>query len=52
MHLHKKSLSHGKWVTDIIDAVQALLRQAHPYMGWFESISLCETPVFTVPWGD
>ena len=52
MHLHKKSLSHGKWLTDIIDAAQALLRQAHPYMGWFESVSLGETPVFTVLWED
>ena len=49
----KQSLSDGKWLTDnIIDAAQALLRQAHPYIRGLESVSLGETLAFSVQRGD
>ena len=49
----KQSLSHGKWLTDnIIDAAQALLRNAYPYIGGLESVSLGQTLAFTIQSGE
>ena len=48
----KQSLNHGKWLTDnIMDAAQALLRKAYPYIGGLESVSLGQTLAFTIQRG-
>ena len=49
----EKCLKDGRWLTDnVIDAAQALLKKAHPYVGGLESVALGETLAFSVQRGE
>ena len=49
----EKYLSDGKWLTDnVIDAAQALLKKAYPYIRGLQSVALGETLAFLIQSGE